>query len=259
MFKKLSVFIGVIAISCAVYAVSESNQTVANSKQSISAIDKAAVNALIENNTRLKVEDIQASVVPGFADVFTDQGMFYVSNDGQFFIAGKVYQQIEGKGLIDAGDHHLSKMRLDGVKKFENDMIVYPAKDEKYVVNVFTDITCGYCRKLHAEMAQYNELGITVRYLAYPRYGKVGRDGKLTDAFKDLRSIWCSDTPESALTKAKSGGTVPYRVCDAPVEEQLSFGRQIGVNGTPAIILEDGSLIPGYKPPKDLLTALENI
>ncbi|MDP5041588.1 MAG: thioredoxin fold domain-containing protein, partial [Paraglaciecola sp.] len=154
-------------------------------------------------------------------------------------------------GMLNETELALSKMRLAGVEEFKDSVIEYKAKNEKYVVDVFTDITCGYCRKLHGEMDKYNDLGITVRYLAYPREGLRGQ------TYKNMVSVWCASDPQEAMDDAKNGQTVASKVCENKVAEQYAFGQQIGVNGTPNIILPDGSLIPGYQPPNLLEQALK--
>ena len=206
----------------------------------------------------LDVIEINQSPFPGIAEVIAEQGLFYTSYDGNFLIQGKMYQ-FAGENVTDVTEKTMAKIRLKGVEKFEKDMIVYPAKNEKHVISVFTDITCGYCRKMHEQMEQYNDLGITVRYLAYPRAGIVDRAGNYTQGFEDLRSVWCHEDPSTALTKAKAGRGVAQRICQKPVAEEFNFGRQIGVTGTPAIILENGDLRPGYLPPEALIQVLERI
>jgi thiol:disulfide interchange protein DsbC len=205
----------------------------------------------------LDVVKVETTPMNDMAVVFTNQGIFYASYNGNFLIQGKLYSIKDS--VTDLTEQSLASMRLDGVKKFSNDMIVYPAKDEKYVVTVFTDITCGYCRKMHAEMDEYNERGITFRYLAYPRSGIKDRLGNFTDGYKDLRSVWCSEDSAGALTSAKSGSGIAYRICDKPIEGQFDFGRQIGVSGTPAIILPNGMMVPGYQPPAQLEELLKKV
>lgn len=202
------------------------------------------------------IESIKPSPMPGLLEVISSSGISYVSEDGEFLIHGSLYGI--GQGFQNHTENSLVELRLSGVKKFSDNMIVYPAKDEKYVVTVFTDITCGYCRKMHEQVDEYNDLGITVQYLAYPRYGIQDRSGNLTQSFTDLRSIWCNDNPEEALTNAKSGGSVEYKECDAPVEEQFYFGRVAGVEGTPALIFADGTIGSGYQPPEALLQTLQS-
>ncbi|MGJ8691936.1 MAG: thioredoxin fold domain-containing protein [Thalassotalea sp.] len=267
MYKKVVGLLCALTISCVVYAVSESSSSAsapAQKKNSDSSsqsaeLNSAKITSLVENNTRLSVLAIKSSIVPGLAEVHTDQGLYYASNDGQYFIPGKVYTAIPGVGLTDMSELSMTKTRIEGIKKFEQDMVIYPAKNEKHVITVFTDITCGYCRKMHNLMDEYNDLGITVRYLAYPRHGITDESGNLTQGFKDLRSIWCHETPEAAMTKAKQGQSVAYRVCDAPIEAEFKFGQQIGVNGTPAIVLENGMMLPGFREPQDLASTLANM
>ena len=230
--------------------------TLAKTASDPSVLDVEALKAKINSSLGLTVVKVEATPVPGIALLITNQGLFYASYNGDFFIQGKVYSL--GSTVTDLAEESLAKIRLEGIENFKDDMIVYKAENEKYVVTVFTDITCGYCRKMHEQMSDYNERGITFRYLAYPRSGIKDRMGNLSQGFKDLRSVWCSDDTAKALTKAKAGSGIPYRICDAPIEAQFDFGRQIGVNGTPAIILSNGMMIPGYQPPAQLEELLKN-
>ncbi|WNC71494.1 bifunctional protein-disulfide isomerase/oxidoreductase DsbC [Thalassotalea psychrophila] len=193
----------------------------------------------------LQVESIAPSKMENLYEAFTNQGMFYTSADGKFLIQGKIYEITED-GISSLTEESLAKVRIDGMEKFEGSMIVFPAKDEKYQMTVFTDLTCGYCRKLHNQMGSYNDLGITVRYLAFPR------GGLQSQSFTDIRSVWCSDDQQSAMTNAKGGAQVEQKVCSLPVGEQYDFGRKIGVSGTPAIMLDDGMMLPGYKTPEQM-------
>jgi thiol:disulfide interchange protein DsbC len=131
----------------------------------------------------------------------------------------------------------------------DKDLVIFKAKGEqKTVINVFTDIDCGYCRKLHEEVSRLNDLGITVRYLAYPRAGITDRrTGQLTSSFKKIKSVWCNDDPKKAMTEAKNDIVVETNLdCDAPIADQMALGYEVGVSGTPAIVLEDGRFISGY-------------
>ncbi len=229
------------------------------SATSTTAFNKTAIQNKLSQNLGLTAESIKPSELAGLAEVLTEQGLFYVSFDGDYILQGKLYG-LANNNVVNHTEESLAKVRVEGIKKFEKNMIVYPAKNEKHVVTVFTDITCGYCRKLHEQMDAYNELGITIKYLAYPREGiRNNRTGEYTQGFKDLRSVWCHENPEEALTKAKSGGSVANRICESPIAEEFTFGRQIGVSGTPAIIFDNGMMLPGYRPPHDLAQILNNI
>ena len=116
---------------------------------------------------------------------------------------------------------------------------------------MFTDVSCGYCRKLHREIDELNNLGIEVRYLAYPR------NGMESEGARQLETAWCSDNRQEALTKLKSGVTVPSISCNRElIAEQFELGGKMGVRGTPAILTSDGRLIPGYQPAASLAKVL---
>lgn len=214
----------------------------------------SGVNAVIKKNLvklGLTATGIDKSPVDGLYQVITERGLFYFSENGQFLVHGKVYDLTNE--IENVTELALAQVRIDGMKEFENSMIVFPAKDEKYQVTVFTDTSCGYCRKLHSQMQGYNDLGITVRYLAFPRSGVQG------PTFKEMTSIWCAVDQREAITNAKNGDRTPApqsKMCDAPVAGQYSMGMKVGVSGTPAIILDDGTMIPGYQDPSQLVGVL---
>ena len=120
-------------------------------------------------------------------------------------------------------------------------MVVFSAiGEEKAHISVFTDVDCGYCRMLHREVPKLNDMGVTVRYLAYPRAG-VG-----SESYEKLVNIWCSADPQEWMTKAKQGMEVPENKCANPVAEHFQLGNSVGVRGTPSIVLDNGKFIPGY-------------
>jgi thiol:disulfide interchange protein DsbC len=222
---------------------------------SASSVELDRVKAKLSNSLGFNVASIKPSPMAGIVEVITDQGLFYASADGNFLLHGKMYGL--GENVSNLTEESLAQVRVDGMDKFSDAMIVFPAKNEKHVVTVFTDITCGYCRKMHEQIEDYNDKGITVRYLAYPRAGVKDRTGQYSQGFKDLRSIWCHEDPQQALTKAKTGSNVAARICDKPIEDEFNFGRQVGVTGTPAIMLANGMMVPGYQDPSKLFMLLE--
>jgi thiol:disulfide interchange protein DsbC len=203
----------------------------------------------LQNSLGMTISSIGDAPVSGLLQVMTDKGLFYISQDGKYLLQARVYNIDEG--MRNETESAMGGARLGGLANFEDAMIEYKAKDEKYVVSIFTDITCGYCRKLHNEMSEYNDLGITVRYLAFPRGGLKSR------TYADMVSVWCADDKQGAMDNAKAGGTVASKRCETKVAEQYAFGQKVGVTGTPNIIMPDGSVIPGYQPPKKLEQALK--
>jgi thiol:disulfide interchange protein DsbC len=209
------------------------------------------VKAKLQAALGMQISSIGDAPVTGLLQVMTEKGLFYTSQDGKYLLQARIYDIEEG--MRNVTEEALGSVRLGGLEEFKDTVIEYKADKEKYVVNIFTDITCGYCRKLHNEMDQYNDLGITVRYLAFPR------GGINSSTYTDMVSVWCADNKQQAMDNAKAGGTVASKDCKTKVADQYAFGQKIGVNGTPNIIMPDGSVIPGYQPPKQLEEALKAI
>ena len=258
---RKNIFIGLMATTMMLsgigYAFNSKVSVPAAPAQAQSSAEYAQLKMNISENIGLEVLRISPAPLEGLVEVLTEQGLFYASKDGNFFVHGKLYGI--GDSVVNHTEESLAKVRVSGMKEFTNDMIVFPAKEEKHVITVFTDITCGYCRRMHDQIDEYNSMGITVRYLAYPRSGIKDQLGNYAQGFKDLQSIWCHEKPEEALTKAKLGAQVAQRICDSKVEAEFNFGRQIGVNGTPAIILENGLMVPGYQAPNDLIQIINQV
>jgi thiol:disulfide interchange protein DsbC len=222
---------------------------IAISAPSTDSNTEAKLTQKLTDTLGVNISLIQASPVEGLYQVLTDRGVIYVTKDGSKLIHGNLYDL--DKGMKNLTESALAGPRLEMLKPFEKDMLVYKAKNEKHVVTVFTDVDCGYCRKLHSQMQGYNDLGITIRYLAFPRAGfpSVNAD--------EMQAVWCAKDPLKAMTDAKGGENVKSASCDIKIEDQYRLGMAFGVNGTPALILKDGTLVPGYQSPKDLLGTLE--
>ncbi len=200
----------------------------------------------------IAITSIEPSPLKGIYMVETsNRQLLYASEDGRFIFSGDMYQ-IDGTKIAN-----MTELRREAYRKklvtavAEEDMVVFrPQGDVKGKVYVFTDVDCGYCRKLHREVPRMNELGIQVNYLAYPRAG-VG-----SDSYNKMVSVWCAEDRQAAMTVAKQGGRPESRVCDNPVAEEFELGNRIGVTGTPAIVLESGRLLPGYVPADNLARTL---
>lgn len=229
-----------IITSCAILMAMPVNADTVSDAQIKANISKLGV----------KVDSVSPSAFPNVFEVLTSEGLYYTNNTGEFLIDGKMFK-ISSTGLKNMTEESLKQVRLDGMDQFKDSMIVYPAKNAKHTITVFTDLTCGYCRKLHAQIDGYNDLGITVQYLAFPRAGIHSK------GYSDIRSVWCSDDPKTALTDAKSGSKIKNKTCGLPVADQYGFGKQAGVTGTPAIIFEDGSMLPGYRTPEQIDAMLD--
>jgi thiol:disulfide interchange protein DsbC len=198
-----------------------------------------------------KPEDLRASPIPGMFELTRGADIAYVSADGKYAIAGDLYDIASSDNLTEAKRRDVRIKALSAIP--ESEMLVFSPRNPKYTVTVFTDVDCGYCRKLHSQMAEYNRLGIRVRYLFYPR------SGPDTESWAKAEQVWCSKDRNAALTRAKQGQEIaaPKQCKGSPVARDYALGQKLNIGGTPALLLEDGELLPGYLPPAMLAQRLK--
>ena len=201
--------------------------------------------------TEVKAKDISPSPIPGLFQVMLPPRIFYASADGRYIFNGDVIdmqqqhnitKDVRNKALITA----VNDIGEDNMVIFGNDTL-------KHTITVFTDIDCTYCRKLHDEIAEYNKHGFRVRYLAFPRAG-IG-----SPSFQKAEAVWCSKDKQKAMTAAKAGQPVTAEKCASPVANHYALGQMIGIRGTPAIVFDDGTVVPGYIPAARLNEAVQQM
>ena len=197
-----------------------------------------------------KVEAIKPSVIKGLYEAAVGANIYYVSEDGKYLIQGRLVDIAARKDLTEEKLNGTRKLAIENMGK-EN-MIIFAAKIPKYTVTIFTDIDCGYCRKLHSELDQYSAQGITIQYLFFPRAGKG------SDSYNKAVSVWCADDRNAALTAAKKDKSIPVKTCDNPIDKHMKLAEDFDVKGTPMIVTEAGNILPGYLPAKQLVEALES-
>jgi len=222
----------------------EEERTAEGVDESNTVILRAVADMLPQTHVQT-IDWSQPSSLPGFYDVVVDGHFFLVSTDGRYVIRGEAYDRHVD---VDIGESVLSSVRkrlLDEQVPTE-DRIVFAPKHPKYTVTVLTDISCGYCRRLHSQMDEYNQRGIAIEYIAYPRMG-LGSDND-----REMQSIWCAKDRRKALTEAKEGKPVEMLSCDNPVQGQYLLGQRLGLQGTPMMITASGQTIHGYLPPEML-------
>jgi thiol:disulfide interchange protein DsbC len=200
-----------------------------------------------------KPEDLRETPVPGIFELAHDGDLSYVTADARYVFSGDLYQ-VTARGdfpnLSEARRNELRLARINAVP--ESEMLVFGAADARHTITVFTDIDCPWCRKLHSQVADYNKLGIRVRYLFFPR------SGPDTESWYKAEAVWCAKDRNKALTMAKNDQRIEMKRCaGAPVARDYELGRQVGVTGTPGVVLENGELVPGYLAPDDMLEHIE--
>ena len=200
----------------------------------------------------IKAENISASELEGFYEVVLTNPwieVMYISTDGKYVLQGAV---TDLEQMTNISTNRINSIKLGILESIsDDDKIIFKAKDEKYVINVFTDVDCPYCAKLHANMNEMNKLGITVKYLASPL------EQLHPNAQSAMEKIWCAEDKALAIHDYKTKRYLPDSPdCINPVAEQLAISKQLGVNGTPSIFFENGTNLPGYLPPNDLLNRI---
>ncbi|MDT8410458.1 MAG: DsbC family protein [Wenzhouxiangellaceae bacterium] len=194
---------------------------------------------------------IAETPIPGMLEVRIGSDILYVSEDARYLLQGRLVDLETRQDLTDQAMGEVRKELIAGLD--DEQMIQYGQDDSDFDIIVFTDVDCGYCRRLHQQVDEYNDAGITVHYAAFPRAG-LG-----SETFRKMNSVWCADDQQAAMDIAKSGGSPAPAECDSPVADQYQLGQSIGVTGTPALVTRDGDLIPGYVPPQDLRVRLQQI
>ena len=213
------------------------------------SVDERVRDAIRKLNSRVRIDRIGAAPIPGFREALVAGQTLYVSDDGRYLLQGSLYDMQARRDLSEAS---LASLRRELLKTIPvKDRIVFAPPNPKYTVAVFTDVECGYCRKLHSQIDDYNREGIAVQYLAFPRMGLGSPD------FQKMVNVWCATDRRQALTDAKNDRKVPTRNCKNPVTMEYDVGQRIGLAGTPLIIAADGTAMPGYMPPRELRAALD--
>lgn len=209
---------------------------------------RAALTKLVPGG--MTVESVQPSPVPGFYQVsLSGMNVVYVSTDGKYLLQGTLLDIATRENLTESARAGQRSGMLKAVK--DDQTILFAPKDPKYTVTVFTDIDCGYCRRLHQQVGEYNDLGIAVKYLFFPRSG-LG-----SPSYKKAVSVWCAADRQKAMTEAKGGTELPETTCSNPIAADFALGREVGVEGTPAIYSAEGVQLGGYLPPQQMLQRLD--
>lgn len=199
----------------------------------------------------ITVEDVRVSPINGMYEITHGSQISYVTADGKYAILGDLIDVDSDANISENRRRAIRARLIDSVP--ENEMLVFSPKDPKYTITVFTDIDCGYCRRLHSQIAEYNRLGIRVRYMFFPRTGPD------TDSWHKAEAVWCSSNRNEALTRAKHGEDIKAPKCSTDIiKRDFELGQKLAVDGTPAIFLASGQMLPGYSPPGQLIQFLKN-
>lgn len=230
-------------------AMAQTKPTPAAAPPAATSGDAAVRSAVLKAVPGAVIDNIKPSVIPGYREVAIGGHVVYVSADGKYLMQGSLIDLGSRNNLTEASEGVLRRAVLDAVPR-DRRIIFSPAKP-KYRITVFTDIDCGYCRKLHAQIGDYMKAGISVEYLFFPRAGLA------SESFTKAVNVWCAPDRRKALTDAKADRPVAKRTCANPITMDFALGRKLGVDGTPAIYAADGTQLGGYLSPADMIARLD--
>ncbi|EDY86603.1 thiol-disulfide interchange protein DsbC [gamma proteobacterium HTCC5015] len=206
-----------------------------------------AETAIREALDPMPVESVKPAPIEGLYEVIVGGSLVYFTADAKYLIQGDIIDQAAEINLTEQAE---SSMRA-AVFAEQKEFVRFPAEGEsKYVLNVFTDIDCGYCRRLHDEVPELNEKGVEVRYFFYPRAGV------MSDSARKAESVWCGDDQQELMDEAKAGNHIPRKRCDNPIKEHVALAHEMGLRGTPLIFTGKGTKINGYRPVDKLMAIL---
>lgn len=198
--------------------------------------------------SEIVITDLKPAPIAGMYEMVFGTRVAYVSADGQYMLMGDLIDLEGRRNLTAMRRGSLVLKSIDALG--EANMIVMGPEKPKRTLTVFTDVDCPYCARLHNEVPKLIQAGVKVRYLLYPRAGKD------TDTYKRSVAVWCSKDRVKAIAIAKNGGKLEMKTCTNPVDEHMRLGQEVGVEGTPTIVMDDGRVMPGYAPAAELLAAL---
>jgi thiol:disulfide interchange protein DsbC len=195
-------------------------------------------------------ENVKSSPIDGWYTIQKGSLVAYISKDGRYLLQGDL---IDLDTKVNLSEESRTDARRELMSRVpDNEVILFSPDEVKYSVTVFTDVDCTYCRRLHSQIEEYMANGIEIRYLLYPRGGPASASWNTSEA------VWCARDRSEALTLAKLDREFESSSCDASiVQDHYILGQEVGLAGTPAIVLDDGEMIAGYMPPDALKVRLE--
>ena len=215
------------------------------------AVRSAITAAVAQVAPQARVQTIAPMPIPGLYQVIAQGQVLYLTGDGRYLIQGDAFD-IKTRTALNSLT--MNRLRHDAIARLDRtQMVRFAPANPKYTVTVFTDVDCPYCRAFHANIAAINKLGIAVDYLFWPR------SGLNTPSAQKAIDVWCAADRQAALTRAFEGQEPHDANCQSPVAHDFNLGVDLGVDGTPTIIADNGVVLGGYVDPNELLRRLQQV
>lgn len=179
---------------------------------------------------------IAQSPIKGVYEVVMGQNVAYTDEAGRYFIFGNLYDMYEQKDITTQPEKS-TKSYFPDAKQLKNAIKEVKGNGQRKLV-VFSDPDCPFCARLEQTLVQLDN--VTIYTFLYP-LEQLHPTAKSTAI-----NIWCSKDKVKAYKDYMLASTKPViKTCSNPIDENIALGSSMGVQGTPSIIFEDGTLIPG--------------
>ena len=214
------------------------------------ALPALADDALIRKNIaeRLpdfpKIDEITKTPIPGLFELRMGTEVMYTDERGDHVLEGQIIETRSRSNLTEARVAKLTAIDFAALPL--KDAIVWKQGTGARKLVVFADPNCGYCKKFERELQQVKD--VTVYTFLYPILGG--------DSAEKSRNIWCAKDNTAAWRDWMINGTAPARsmgACDAAaLQRNAALGKKHKINGTPALVFEDGKRVPGAMAPEQI-------
>ena len=207
---------------------------------SLANVDTVKTN-LTKQHPNLKIENIQATEMKGIYSGSMDGQVVYVGEDTQHILIGSMFRLSDQKNLTK--DLMLKQNGIDWKKLPLQDAVKTVRGNGKRQIAVFSDPNCPYCKQLETELTKLND--VTIYTFIYPIK---------TQSIAVSKQVFCEKDPALAWSNLIAKGIQPSskKTCANPIERNLSLGKSLALNGTPAIIFSNGFKVMGAYPAQEI-------
>ena len=191
-----------------------------------------------------KIDEVSKTPVPGLYEVRIGQEILYADEQGNYLIQGNL---IDTRTRVDLTEARINKLSaIDFASLPLKDAVVIKQGNGSRRMAVFGDPNCGYCKRFERDLAKLQD--VTIYTFLYPILGP--------DSQAKSKDIWCAQDSAKVWRAWMVDGVTPPKSmgkCDtAALERNIEFGKKHRVQGTPAVVFEDGTRVPGAIPLESL-------
>ncbi len=208
----------------------------------LAAADEAVIRkTLTERFANMpKIDEIRATPMAGIFEVRIGADIMYSDAKGTYLLQGAMIDTATRRNLTEERIEKLTAIDFNSLPL--KDAIVWKNGKGTRRIAVFADPNCGYCKRFEKDLLNVKD--VTVYTFVIPILGG--------DSPDKSRAIWCAKDNTAAWRDWMVSGTTPPKVtgaCDSSaIERNSALARKHKVNGTPAVVFEDGTRAPGAIP-----------